>query len=212
MRYEDQRALLVKELSAQGIRDERVLEAFLEVKRELFVPEENRAYSYHNRALPIALKQTISQPLMIAIMLQLLDLKEDDLVLEIGTGSGYQTALLSHLVKEICSVELLEALSLTAQKILKEQGVRNAHFRIGDGAMGWVAAWPPHKEFDKIVVSAGAKNVPEKLTAQIKEGGAMVIPVGETSTQELLLIKRIEGKLLTQQYGLCSFVPLVTKE
>ncbi len=210
MRFEDQRALLVRELEAQGIKDERVLKAFLSVPRELFVPEEHQNLAYHNRALPIAERQTISQPLMVAIMLQVLELSAEDTVLEIGTGSGYQTALLASLVKEVCSVERLENLSLQAQKVIKKQGLKNAYFRIGDGAMGWEKAFPAISSFDKIVVSAGARQIPQRLTEQLAEGGRMVIPVGEQNQQSLMLVTKQDGLLCYSDCGLCAFVPLIT--
>lgn len=210
MRFEDQRALLVRELEAQGIRDEAVLKAFLSVPREIFVPKEHQDMTYHNRALPIAGSQTISQPLMVAIMLQILDLSSEDTVLEIGTGSGYQTALLAFIAKEVCSVERLELLSLQAQKVLKKQGIKNAYFRIGDGAMGWEKAFPAYTSFNKIIVSAGAKQIPSRLTEQLAEGGRMVIPVGEQNQQTLVLITKKDGRLNHKDCGLCAFVPLVT--
>ena len=211
MRFVDQRALLVKELAAAGITDQRVLEAISEVPREMFVTKEYQSYSYQNRALPIDLGQTISQPLMIAIMLQELELKPQDCILEIGTGSGYQTALLAGLVSEVYSVELLESLSLGAQKTLKELGIKNAWFRIGDGAAGWTGAYPPRNHFSKIIVSAGAKAIPPKLQEQLSEGGRMVIPVGESSVQTLWLLTKQDGQIISSNRGGCSFVPLVTK-
>ncbi|HOH47593.1 MAG TPA: protein-L-isoaspartate(D-aspartate) O-methyltransferase [Candidatus Cloacimonadota bacterium] len=210
MRYEDQRALLVRELELQGIKDERVLRAFLNTPRELYVPEEHQSLAYHNRALPIAERQTISQPLMVAIMLQTLELTPEDTVLEIGTGSGYETAVLASIVKEVCSVERLENLSLQAQQILKKQGFRNVYFRIGDGALGWEKAFPAYNSFDKIIVSAGARQIPSRLTEQLAEGGRMVIPVGEQQQQKLVLLTKKDGVLSQSDCGLCAFVPLVT--
>lgn len=212
MRFEDQRQKLVDELKQEGISDEAVLSAFMAVPREDYVLSEYRDYAYRNKPLPINEKQTISQPLMIAIMMQLLQIKSSDLVLEIGTGSGYQSALLAQIAHEVCSVELLEGLSLTAQKVLRTAGYRNIHFRIGDGHNGWEKAYPPHKEFDKIIVSAGAESIPERLVAQLAEGGRMAIPVGATSAQILHIVSRENGAISINQYGGCSFVPLINSD
>ncbi|MDY0151229.1 MAG: protein-L-isoaspartate(D-aspartate) O-methyltransferase [Candidatus Cloacimonas sp.] len=212
MRFEDQRKNLVDELKRGGISDEAVLAAFRCVPREEYVLPEYRDYAYLNKPLPIHESQTISQPLMIAIMLQLLELKSSDIVLEIGTGSGYQSALMANIVKEVCSVERLNGLSLAAQKILRTAGYRNIHFRIGDGHNGWQKAYPAYKEFHKIIVSAGAESIPPRLVAQIAEGGKMAIPVGGSSLQELHIISRENGEIVTIQAGGCSFVPLISDE
>ncbi len=209
MRYEDQRQLLVEEMRSYGIRDEAVLTAFARIPREDYVLPEYREYAYRNQPLPIKLAQTISQPTMIAIMMSHLKLKAEDRVLEIGTGSGYQTALLASVVKEVCSVERLDELSLGAQKTLKSAGFRNVFFRIGDGWEGWLKAYPPHKEFDKIIVSAAAEKVPEKLCQQLAEGGIMAVPVGNRLAQTLYLIQRVQGELKVTKDVPCAFVPLV---
>ena len=209
MRFDDQRQLLVNELRTSGISDEAVLSAFNSVARERYVLPEYQSYAYRNKPLPIMDKQTISQPLMIALMMQHLMLSPDDIVLEIGTGSGYEAALLAKIAKEVCTIERIENLSLTAQKVLKEQGFRNIYFRIGDGSSGWQKAYPPHKEFSRIIVSAGTDKIPEKLTAQLAEGGIMVIPVGPGPSQSLLKITRQNGELLYSEHGACAFVPLI---
>lgn len=210
MRFDDQRALLVHELEKQGITDERVLYAIGKVPRELYVPPQYRDYSYRNRPLPIDLAQTISQPLMIAIMMQYLQLQPDDIVLEIGTGSGYQTALLAELVSEVCSVERLEPLSLKAQDTLVGQGYANIHFRIGDGAQGWHKAYPPRKEFDKIIVSAAAQKIPQPLKEQLADGGIMVVPVGSSYFQILSRVVRNNDNYIVTEHGGCTFVPLIS--
>ncbi|MGC9362362.1 MAG: protein-L-isoaspartate(D-aspartate) O-methyltransferase [Candidatus Syntrophosphaera sp.] len=210
MRFEDQRALLVQELKTEGITDERVLSAFARVPRELYVPAQYRDYSYRNRPLPIALAQTISQPLMIAIMMQYLELKEEDVLLEIGTGSGYQSALLAEIVREVCTVERLEPLSLEAQQVLNEQGYKNIHFRIGDGTRGWHKAYPPRKNFDKIIVSAAAPRIPEPLKEQLDEGGILVIPVGSSYFQSLYRVVRKNNEFKVTEHGGCTFVPLIS--
>lgn len=212
MRFEDQRKLLVEELQTQGISDQNVLRAFASVPREVYVLPEYQEYAYRNQPLPIMDRQTISQPLMIAIMMQYLQLSADDIVLEVGTGSGYQTALLAMICREVCSIERLDTLSIKAQSILKEQGVRNAHFRIGDGTQGWIKAYPPYKEFSKIIISAGATFVPDGLTKQLAEGGLMVIPVGAGSVQHLKKISKSNGDLVVTEHGACSFVPLISED
>ena len=212
MRYEDQRALLLSELSREGIKDEAVLAAFAKVPREKYVLPEYSEYAYRNSPLPIELQQTISQPLMIAIMLQLLELQQKDTVLEIGTGSGYQSALLAEIVATVCTVERLDKLSLSAQKVLKSSGYKNIYFRIGDGSRGWEKAYPAHKEFSKIIVSAGASSIPNALVNQLAEGGRMVISVGHTQIQELYLVQRIDHKIVSSSCGACSFVPLICED
>ncbi|PKN73814.1 MAG: protein-L-isoaspartate(D-aspartate) O-methyltransferase [Candidatus Cloacimonetes bacterium HGW-Cloacimonetes-3] len=212
MRYEDQRQVMVKELKLAGINDNAVLDAFLAVPREDYVLPEYRDYAYRNQPLPILHNQTISQPLMIAIMLQLLEIKKTDIVLDIGTGSGYQCALLAEIAGEVCSVERIEGLSLSAQKVLRQAGYRNIYFRIGDGNTGWQKAYPAHKSFQKIIVSAGAESIPERLVDQIAEGGIMLIPVGATSSQILHIIRRINSEIVITKSGACSFVPLVNEE
>jgi protein-L-isoaspartate(D-aspartate) O-methyltransferase len=209
MRFEDQRQILVNDLAKEGITDQAVLAAFLKVPREDYVLPEYREYAYQNRPLPILLAQTISQPLMIAIMLQLLELKKTDSVLEIGTGSGYQSALLAELVKEVCSVERLDILSLNAQKTLKNAGYKNIYFRIGDGHSGWQKAYPPRKAFDKIIVSAAAESIPESLINQLADGSIMAIPVGGSAMQILNIVTRLNGEVSIRQTGGCSFVPFV---
>ena len=211
MRFEDQRKNLVLELRQAGISDERVLNAFLKVPREMFVLPQFRDYAYQNRPLPINAQQTISQPLMIAIMLQLLELQPGDSVLEIGTGSGYQSALLAELVSEVCSVEVIESLSLSAQKALRSEGYKNIYFRIGDGHSGWQKAYPVRKEFPRIIVSAAADSIPKGLTDQLAEKGIMAIPVGGSGLQELHIIRRQQGNLEITLAGGCSFVPLMVK-
>jgi len=212
MRFEDQRARLVNELIAEGISDEKVLDAFRKVPREDYVLPEYREYAYRNTPLPIEMQQTISQPLMIAIMMQLLELKPDDIVLEIGTGSGYQSALLAEIVKEVCTVERIDTLSLNAQRILKQAGYRNVFFRIGDGGKGWQKAYPAYKEFSRIIVSAAAESIPEGLTSQLSEGGKMVIPVGYGNVQDLKLVQRVSAQITVHSCGGCTFVPLIREE
>lgn len=209
MRFEDQRQLLVNELKLAGITSSAILSSFAKVPREDYVLTDCREYAYQNRPLPIKDGQTISQPLMIAIMLQLLDLQPTDIVLEIGTGSGYQSALLAEIVKEVCSVERLETLSLNAQKILRNAGYKNIYFRIGDGHNGWEKAYPPYKEFNKIIVSAAAEEVPHRLIEQLAIGGKLAIPIGKSGYQVLHIINKTNDGIEIAEAGGCSFVPLV---
>jgi protein-L-isoaspartate(D-aspartate) O-methyltransferase len=210
MRFEDQRALLVQELVQYGITDQRVLAAFAKVPRELFVLPQYLDWAYRNQPLPIERAQTISQPLMIAIMLEQMELEPEDTVLEIGTGSGYQSALLAELCRDVCSIERIEILSLKAQGVLKELGYKNIYFRIGDGTQGWQKAYPPYREFSKIIVSAAAVGIPEKLTGQLAEGGILVVPVGAGAFQTLTRIDKLNGELSVTEHGGCAFVPLIS--
>lgn len=209
MRFEDQRALLVQELNKAGISDDRVLSAFAKVPREEFVLPQFRDYAYRNQPLPIDQAQTISQPMMIAIMMQFLELKPEDKVLEIGTGSGYQSALLAELVQDVCSVERIESLSLKAQAVLKKLTYKNIYFRIGDGSQGWQMAYPPHKEFEKIIISAATPDVPDRLKEQLAEDGIMVLPMGGGSFQILNRVIRRKDSFEITEHGGCTFVPLI---
>lgn len=211
MRFEDQRAILVEELKLNRVTDADILAAFAKIPREDYVLPQYREYAYRNQPLPLNMGQTISQPLMIALMMSILKLRPTDKVLEIGTGSGYQTALLASIVDEVCTVELHDQLSLTAQKILKSAGFKNVFFRIGDGWQGWQKAYPAYKTFDKIIVSAAAEEIPMRLTEQLAEGGIMVVPVGDFQHQILNVITKKEGELEIRQDSPCSFVPLVRK-
>lgn len=209
MRFEDQRQLLIQSLQKSGISDPAVLRAFAAIPREEYVAPDLKNYAYLNQPLPLSERQTISQPLMIAIMMQYAELTSDDVVLEIGTGSGYQAALLAGIVKEVCTVERIESLSLKAQKLLKEQGFRNIYFRIGDGWNGWEKAYPPYKEFSRIIVTAGASEIPEKLLAQLADNGVLIIPVGAEGYQILTRVVRHGSELSVTHHGACTFVPLV---
>lgn len=212
MQYDDQRRWLVKLLQEDGIKDRRLLDAIGAVPRHEFVPAMLTEYSYRNQPLAIGEDQTISQPLMIALMIELLQVRDTDHVLEIGTGSGYQTAILSLLAKEVYTVERLEVLAQRAKAILKTLKYTNIHYKVGDGSKGWVKAYPPINEFDKIVVSAASPIIPNSLMEQLAENGRLVIPVGERAFQRLLLIERINGEFKTTYHGDCTFVPLIGEE
>jgi len=186
--------------------DERVLDALRKVPRHEFVPEDQRPHAYENRPLPIGYGQTISQPYIVAIMTDLLKLKKTDRVLEVGTGSGYQAAILAELADGVYSIEIIEKLAERAADNLNRAGYETVHTRIGDGYYGWEAAAP----FDGIVVTAVASHIPPPLIKQMKPGGRMIIPVGvQFMTQYLVLvIKASDGKVSTRQILPVHFVPL----
>ncbi|TEU01731.1 MAG: protein-L-isoaspartate(D-aspartate) O-methyltransferase [Dehalococcoidia bacterium] len=190
---------------AQDISDRRVLDAIAKVPRERFVPEEVRVHAYENRPLPIGYGQTISQPLIVALMTQALGLVGNEKVLEVGTGSGYQAALLSHLAGEVFSVERVAQLAQRAQRTLAELGFTNVRVRVADEALGW----PEEAPYHGIIVTAGAPRVPQELLEQLATGGRMVIPVGSRDLQELVsVVESPEGPVLTN-LGPCRFVPLM---
>ncbi len=212
MQFDDQRRWLVKILKEEGIRDSKLIEAISLVPRHEFVPVMMREYSYRNQPLAIGEDQTISQPLIIAIMIQLLQIQETNSVLEIGTGSGYQTAILSALTKEVYTIERLEGLAIRAKATLKKLNYLNIHYKIGDGTKGWLKAYPPRKEFDRIIVSAASPLIPSSLVEQLAENGRLVIPVGEKTFQRLILVEKRNGEIKTSYHGDCTFVPLIGDE
>ncbi len=192
-----------------SVRNPKVLEAFRQVPRDRFVPNEWTEYAYADRPLPIGDGQTISQPYMVAKMTELLNPHEHDRVLEIGTGSGYQAAILSQLVAEVYTIEIVERLAIAARSRLRELGYTNVTVRLGDGYLGW----PEHAPFDGIVVTAGATEIPPALIEQLKPGGRMVIPVGENvESQALLLVTKgsqERANIQVQTMMFVRFVPLV---
>ncbi len=213
MRFEDQRKLMIeKNLVSRGIKDKALLAAFDRVPRENFVPEEWRDYAYQDHPLQIACKQTISQPFIIAYMMQLLELNNQDIVLEIGTGSGYQTALLAELSKEVYTVERFSELSMNARKVLRQLNYTNIFYRIGDGTRGWEKSIPVQNEFDKIVVCAGSPDIPASLINQLKPEGRLVIPVGNTTEQKVIMLIRHEKENEIIELAPCTFVPLIGQE
>ncbi len=202
--YRDARLRMVqRDLTTRGVEDPQVLEAMRQVPRHLFVPEALRPHAYEDRPLPIGLGQTISQPYIVALMTALADVGSGDRVLEIGTGSGYQAAVLSVLAHRVYSIEILEELSLRAQKVLHETGRDNIEFRVGDGYRGWPEAAP----FDAIVVTAAPPHVPQPLVEQLAVGGRLVIPVG-TAYQELLVLEKTAGGLVRRRSIPVRFVPM----
>jgi protein-L-isoaspartate(D-aspartate) O-methyltransferase len=195
-------------LRARGIEDLAVLKAFAETPRHLFVPQAVRHRAYEDSALPIGAGQTISQPSMQARYLAQLRLTGRERVLEIGTGSGYQTALLARLVDQVFTVERVRELADRAQRALREAEVRNVSLLVGDGTLGWSAYAP----YDAILVAAGGPEVPSPLVAQLKPGGRLLVPVGEKGKQQLTLVERTgpgEGEVRLTSLGDARFVPLV---
>ena len=205
--FEDQRAWMVRtQLVERGISDLRVLEAMRLVPRHEFVPEEFRDRAHEDSPLPIGEAQTISQPYIVAAMLEHLRLRPTDRALEVGTGSGYATALLSVLCAEVFSIERHSSLASSAKETLRRLGFTNVRFRVGDGSLGWGEYAP----FDAILVSAAAAEVPPRLFDQLSEGGRMIVPVGPAETQELRLIRKIAGRPETTLLEGCRFVPLIS--
>jgi len=192
------------QLRARDIRDSRVLEAMRIVARHLFIPEDMRRHAYNDEPLPIGEGQTISQPYIVAYMTQILELQPHHNVLEIGTGSGYQTAVLAEMVESVCSVEILPGLTKRAGKVLADLEYGNIRFRTGDGAMGWDEFAP----YDGIMVTAAPETIPETLQEQLREGGRMILPVGATF-QDLVLVTRGRRKFNRKTLIPVRFVPLI---
>ncbi len=191
-----------------GLRNDELKAVMLTVPRHLFVDSALAPKAYHDTALPIGGGQTISQPTIVAMMTHALAPRKGDKILEIGTGSGYQAAILAHYTPRLYTVERHADLSRRAQSILEQQGLRNVIFKIGDGSLGW-ESWAP---FDRIIVTAGAPVVSEKLKAQLADGGRLVIPTGGRETQRLLCVDRAGNAFRETDLGDCRFVPLVGKD
>jgi protein-L-isoaspartate(D-aspartate) O-methyltransferase len=192
------------DLKARGIRG-RVLEAFQKVDRISFVTELQRERAYEDRALPLTYGQTISQPYMVALMLEALQVRGPEKVLEIGTGSGYQTALLAELCREVWTVERIEPLATSAEDRLLALGYRNIRYQLGDGSLGWAEGAP----YDRIIVSAACPSLPDALVAQLGEGGILVAPVGPPDRQDLVIGVKREGKVESRRDTGCVFVRLI---
>ncbi len=193
------------QMKRRGIRNENVLNAFLKVERHLFVPESRISQAYRDKPLPIGEGQTISQPYMVAFMTEILKLSRDDKVLEIGTGSGYQAAILGELCDNVYTIEIFESLGKKAANLLDKLGYDNINVRIGDGYKGW----PEEAPFDAIIVTCAPSDIPKPLQVQLKEGGKMVIPVGARPPQQLVLLKKEKGKIKTQAVLSVAFVPMI---
>jgi protein-L-isoaspartate(D-aspartate) O-methyltransferase len=204
--YRRLRDLMVEtQLIPRGIKDERVLRAMRKVQRHVFMPETMRSAAYEDRAAPIGEGQTISQPYMVAIMSELLELTGAEKVLEIGTGSGYQAAILGELAGEVYTIERVSALAESAGKTLESLGYKNVHVYAGDGTLGLEEKAP----FDRIIITAAAPTIPVPLMHQLKEDGVLVVPVGERFSQVLLKGRKVKGSLVKESYTNCAFVPLI---
>ena len=207
--FASQREQMVQnQLAARGIADPRVLEAFRVVPREDFVPESSRGRAYEDHPLPIGHGQTISQPYMVALMAQELRLEGTEKVLEVGTGSGYQTALLAEMASEVYSIERVPELAEVARERLVSMAYQNIHFRVGDGTLGWPEAAP----FDRITVGAGAPRVPTALAEQLTENGRLAIPVGDGFHQQLVLVEKRRGETTQTEGCPCVFVKLIGED
>ncbi|MFQ5722341.1 MAG: protein-L-isoaspartate(D-aspartate) O-methyltransferase [Candidatus Aminicenantales bacterium] len=205
-KFSREREKMVKsQIKNRGIKDERVLEAMKKVPRHMFVSKEMLPYAYSDEPLPIGHGQTISQPYIVAYMTEALHLTGKERVLEIGTGSGYQAAVLAEIAKEVYTIEILEELSLKAQRILSQLGYENIYFKIGDGTLGW----PEYAPYDGIIVTAAPSKVPEALQKQLGIPGRMIIPVG-SAFQELILITREKKKFKKKKLLPVRFVPLIS--
>lgn len=207
--YEGRRLQMVEQqLLGRDIKDRSTIEAMKKVPRHVFVPARARKLAYNDHPLDIGFDQTISQPYMVAFMTQDLKLVRDDRVLEIGTGSGYQAAVLAEIAAQVYSIEIVEELGLTAKKVIDSLGYNNISLRIGDGYNGWPEAAP----FDAIIVTAGVEVIPQPLLDQLADGGRMIIPVGpRNSTRELILVKKKNGKLKKKSRMPVLFVEFTRK-
>jgi len=203
-----QRQFMVqRQLIPRGIKDQRVLAAMAKVPREEFVPRESRAASYEDGPLPLGYAQTISQPYIVAFMTEQLRLKPSDRVLEIGTGSGYQAAILAELVSEVYSIEIVAPLAKNAEATLQRLGYKNVHLRIGDGYGGWPEVGP----FDAVIVTCAPDKVPQPLVDQLNDAGRMVIPVGARFAQQLYLLEKKNGQLKQSATLPVRFVPMTSE-
>jgi len=193
------------QIQARGVKDEKVLQAMRKVPRHFFVPDELKSYAYADEPLPIGEGQTISQPYIVAYMTEALELQGRERVLEVGTGSGYQTAVLAEIVKEVYTIEVISTLSLRAQERLHRLGYENIRFKVGDGTFGWQDNAP----YDAIIVTAAAPAVPKKLQEQLCSGGRMILPVGE-GFQELVVVVREKEHFKKKKLLPVRFVPLIS--
>ncbi len=208
MDYEILRKRMVQEqLIPRGIKNPTVLNVFSKIERHKFIPESLRSSAYADFPLSIGEGQTISQPYIVALMTECLDLTGKEKVLEIGTGSGYQTAILAELAGEVYSIERFEVLTERAQTLLSELGYKNIKIKVGDGTLGWKEAAP----FDRIIIAAASPKIPLPLIEQLADSGKLILPLGESLAQVLTLVEKKEGKLKSMDICGCVFVPLVGK-
>lgn len=202
------RRMVEQQIIARGVDDQRVIQAFLQVPRHLFVEPGLQSHAYSDGSLPIGEKQTISQPYIVAVMSAALELSGSERILEIGTGSGYQTAILAKLAKRVYSVERISSLAARARQVLDQLKLYNVNIKIGDGSVGWKEQAP----FDGILVAAGAPEVPVKYLEQLEVNGRLVMPVGDRETQTLVRVtKTVDGFAREQLMG-CRFVPLIGQD
>lgn len=208
MDYAALRKKMVEEqLIPRGIKKQKILDTFYRIERDKFIPADLREDAYGDFPLPIGENQTISQPYIVALMTEYLDLNKEDKVLEIGTGSGYQTAILAELAKEVYSIERFANLAKNAQGILTALGYADVKIKAADGTLGWEEYAP----FDRIIITAATPQVPLPLIDQLREGGKLILPLGESFSQVLTLIEKKKGKIEYQKICGCVFVPLVGK-
>jgi protein-L-isoaspartate(D-aspartate) O-methyltransferase len=208
MDYSEFRELMVKkQLIPRGIKDVRVLDAMRKVPRHLFVSSSMQHNAYNDMALPIDEGQTISQPYMVAVMTELLELVGNEKILEIGTGSGYQAAILAELAKVVYTIERKESLAENTRLRLHSLTYNNIHLKVGDGTLGW----PEEAPFDRIIITAASPKIPDPLLEQIAMEGILVIPIGNKYSQQLLKIRKTKDKILEEYHTPCVFVPLIGK-
>lgn len=199
--------MVAEQIFSRGITNNKLLQAFEKVERHKFVPQNLAENAYSDFPLPIEKGQTISQPYMVALMTDQLNLRGDERVLEIGTGSGYQAAILAQLAKEVYTIERVEILGITAEKRFMELGYNNISVRIGDGTLGWEEKAP----FDRIIITAASPRAPLPLIDQLKEGGKLISPLGRGSVQMLTLVEKKQNKIEYKEICNCIFVPLIGK-
>jgi protein-L-isoaspartate(D-aspartate) O-methyltransferase len=199
--------MVEEQLVQRGVTDERVLASMRRIPRHLFVEEPLRDRAHGDHPLPIGEEQTISQPYIVGFMTQLLELRGQEKVLEVGTGSGYQTAVLAELARRVCSIERLPRLAERARGLLEQLGYDNVWVRVGSGTLGW----PDEAPFDRILVTAGGPSIPPPLFQQLADGGRMVVPVGDVANQTLTVVEKVRGEMKTRSHGDCKFVKLVGK-
>jgi protein-L-isoaspartate(D-aspartate) O-methyltransferase len=200
--------MVEQQLKARGIKDQRVLAAMAKVPREEFVPTDERIDAYEDGPLPIDYGQTISQPYIVAFMTEQLRPKATDRVLEIGSGSGYQAAILAELVTDVYTIEIIEPLAKSAEATMQRLGYKNVHIKVGDGYKGW----PEEAPFDAIIVTCAPEKVPQPLVDQLQDGGRMVIPVGERFAQQLYLLEKNDGQLKESVTLPVRFVPMLREK
>jgi protein-L-isoaspartate(D-aspartate) O-methyltransferase len=199
--------MIDEQLIPRGIKDPRVLDAFYKVERHKFIPEELRTSAYADFPVPIGEGQTISQPYIVALMTECLELSGQEKVLEIGTGSGYQAAILAELAKEVYTVERFGSLTKRAESVLNELGYKNIKIKVDDGTLGWQECAP----FERIIITAASPRIPLPLVEQLKETGKLILPLGESFSQVLTLVEKVKGELISTQICGCVFVPLIGK-